>query len=739
MANTQIQFHPDQSSLITYLQHPQPNNFVLQPSFNTNYMQQQMQNPKDISNPTTALDMALVLMAKEFTLNDTTPINNNQRSSSNSSNIAECQEPGCSKCSSESGSRAEGNGVYDKIEEVTMNCTLKDNLHQASTSGTQTNSAPVYDSDRSAKYTELLEPIPEPHQVQQNDSNVTSAVSSVEQSRGTAEQITATIEETRAYFESLYNNLAIEVEKVNTVNHKMKETNVDLTIELARYKNQEKCFEINQEKYDNLKGPNLFETSNLLQKKADESVAKHKTLEFEIERLLRVFVKKDIMSIVQSNSVVDTSNLQIELDRMKEKLKNCIIKKEKEYVVLWNSWYTKGEECKYDKISYDKAYNDMQQKIKRLQAQLGDQKGKSKDTPCVSDTLDSLSQKLENENVSEQKDTTKGTSTNTKFANQSTERKPSLQSLRNNFVVRQPNAFQSERPKFSKTRVPPKVVESNDLSNPVTSNSAPSSRESTVVNNERVIAPGIFRINPFKASRVDNLVPKKHAKASVRIKLVTVSQPHVITKKDVNSNTNGLSPKNIEITTRTRRPQPRNNPKNDKVPSRSKSSCLSHNLEKIEENHRSLQSSNYPDHTSSECNNIKLAIRNKKSEYVNGMKSRKKNQSANVLKSANQKKHKANVKKSKKLGSKERLASSRPSKPRTCLKWLPTGRIFGLSRTITESSNTKIKFDTFMFDTASASNPQEPTNKGFPSSASFHGRFSKLRRKNSCIYPLDVL
>nr|GEX93746.1 hypothetical protein [Tanacetum cinerariifolium] len=37
--------------------------------------------------------------------------------------------------------------------------------------------------------------------------------------------------------------------------------------------------------------------------------------------------------------------------------------------------------------------------IKRLQAQLGDQKGKSNDTSCVSDTLDPLSQKLENENV----------------------------------------------------------------------------------------------------------------------------------------------------------------------------------------------------------------------------------------------------------------------------------------------------------------------------------------------------
>nr|GEV92632.1 reverse transcriptase domain-containing protein [Tanacetum cinerariifolium] len=64
-----------------------------------------------------------------------------------------------------------------------------------------------------------------------------------------------------------------------------------------------------------------------------------------------------------------------------------------------NDWYKKCEECKYDKISYDKVYNDMQQKIKRLQAQLEDLNGKSKDTSCVSDTLNPLSQKLENENV----------------------------------------------------------------------------------------------------------------------------------------------------------------------------------------------------------------------------------------------------------------------------------------------------------------------------------------------------
>ncbi|GJV62198.1 hypothetical protein Tco_1468298 [Tanacetum coccineum] len=90
-------------------------------------------------------------------------------------------------------------------------------------------------------------------------------------------------------------------------------------------------------------------------------------------------------------------------------------------------------------------------------------------------------------------------------------------------------------------------------------------------------------------------------------------------------------------------------------------------------------------------------------QYVNGMKFRKKNQSANVSNSANQKKHKANVKKSKKSGSKESLASTRPSKPRTCLRWLPSGRIFYLCGKITASSNTKSESDTFVCDNASAS------------------------------------
>ncbi|GJS99869.1 hypothetical protein Tco_0821039 [Tanacetum coccineum] len=126
--------------------------------------------------------------------------------------------------------------AYDEIGKVTANCNLQDNLQQASTSGTQSDKAPIYDSDGSAEvhhfkncydndifniftqeeqYTKLLEPIPEPHQVQQNDSNVISVVSSVKQNGGTVEQHPANVEETRVLYDSLYNNFKqLKFEKV---------------------------------------------------------------------------------------------------------------------------------------------------------------------------------------------------------------------------------------------------------------------------------------------------------------------------------------------------------------------------------------------------------------------------------------------------------------------------------------------------------------------------------------------
>nr|GEY53874.1 putative ribonuclease H-like domain-containing protein [Tanacetum cinerariifolium] len=162
------------------------------------------------------------------------------------------------------------------------------------------------------------------------------------------------------------------------------------------------------------------------------------------------------------------------------KLELCIIKKEKEYVVLWNNWYTKCEECKYDKISYDKAYNDMQQKVKRLQAQLRDLKGTSV-TP------------------------------------------------------------QADKPKLIAVSPYSKKLHASILSH-----SVPQPREFNVMNHRNVIAPGMFKIDSSQTSRVD--------------------------MENVSSDTVNASSTGLVHTARTRRPPPKGNSKNVRVPSASKSS-----------------------------------------------------------------------------------------------------------------------------------------------------------------------
>nr|GEV40404.1 retrovirus-related Pol polyprotein from transposon TNT 1-94 [Tanacetum cinerariifolium] len=524
-----------------------------------NYIQQPMSNPEDITDPTAAMNMALALMAKVFKLNYSSPTNNNQRISSSPRN-RQIAQPGMNMVQDRQmqmvggnanlngngnlvTARAEGNadghngnqircyncrGVghfarnyLDEIEEVNANCILMANLQQASTSGTQSDKAPVYDTNGSAEvhnyenydgnkifnmftqeeqYTKLLEPIPKSHQVPQIDNNVISEVTSVEQSGETIEQHPVNFEETQA--------------------------------------------------------AKLVGDFKSLAKEADESLAKHKKLELEIEHLLKAVVSQDIISVVQKEFVVDTSDLQTELKRTKEPFENCIIKKENEYAKLWNDWYKKCDECKYDKISYDKAYNDMQQKIERLQAQLGDLKGKSKDTSCVSDTRNHLFSKLESKNVSDQKDNTCDTSANTKFAKQSI-----VENL-------------------------PEVGETHALPKPVTSNSVSTPQESKVMKNDKVIALRMFRINPFKTYREEKHVPNT-VRASARTKPITISQSFVFTKKDVNSDSNGFSSTGID-NTKTIRPQLISNTKHDRVPSVSKSSRSKNKEAEVEEHHRNL-------------------------------------------------------------------------------------------------------------------------------------------------------
>nr|GEY64730.1 hypothetical protein [Tanacetum cinerariifolium] len=251
--------------------------------------------------------------------------------------------------------------------------------------------------------------------------------------------------------------------------------------------------------------------------------------------------------------------------------------------------------------------------------------------------------------------------------------------------------------------------------------------------NNKVITPGMFRINPFKTSREEKHVPNT-VRASTRTKSITVSQPPVFTKKDVNFDSNGLSSTGID-NSKTRRPQPKSNTKNDRVPSASKNSQSKNKEVEVEEHHRNLLLSKNNKHMSYACNNFKLDSQNVISKvvcamckkclssvncdvclrnYVNGKTSRGKQQKGNVSIKEKQKKQKPKVKKPKKVGIIERLATPKPSKPRSILRWSPTGRMFDLNGKIIASSKSESQYDYSKSDNACTSNPVEPTIKRFP-------------------------
>nr|GFC00281.1 hypothetical protein [Tanacetum cinerariifolium] len=162
-----------------------------------------------------------------------------------------------------------------------------------------------------------------------------------------------------------------------------------------------------------------------------------------------------------------------------------------------------------------------------------------------------------------------------------------------------------------------KVDETHALSKLVTSNPVLTPQESKGVNNDKVVALGLFRINHFKTSREEKHVPNI-VSASNRKKPITVSQPPVLTKKDVNSDSNGLSSTGVD-NTKTRRPQPRSNTKNDRVPPVSKSSRSKNKEAEVEEHHRNLLLSKNNKHISSACNNSKIDSQNVYSKVVCAM------------------------------------------------------------------------------------------------------------------------
>nr|GFB17270.1 integrase, catalytic region, zinc finger, CCHC-type, peptidase aspartic, catalytic [Tanacetum cinerariifolium] len=157
----------------------------------------------------------------------------------------------------------------------------------------------------------------------------------------------------------------------------------------------------------------------------------------------------------------------------------------------------------------------------------------------------------------------------------------------------------------------------------------------------------------------------------------------------------------------TRRPQPRSNTKNDRVPSASKSSRSKNKRDEVEEHHRNLLLSKNNKHISSACNNIKIDSHDVISKVVfaickkclisvnhdkclcknvNSKNSCGKNKKAKVSVKEIQMKYQPKV-------THQSLATPKPRKPRFLLRWSPTGRLFDQEGKLTASSNSESQYD----------------------------------------------
>nr|GEU39541.1 Gag-Pol polyprotein [Tanacetum cinerariifolium] len=269
-------------------------------------MQQPMINPDDISDPTTAMNMSLVLIAKSFKLNYSTPTNNNQRISSNPRNR--------------------------QITQLDMNMGQDRQMQMV---GVQNPS--VQNVENPNRLIIILR-IANPNANQnENVRPKRRDVAYLQTQLLIAQKEEARIQPQAEEFDLMA--VAGDLDEIEEVN-----ANCILMANLHQASTSAK----------------FVQDFRSLANEADESLAKHKALELEIELLLRAVVSQDIISVVQNPTVVDTSDLQTELEY---KLHNTIYENDK------------------------------------LRAQLFDK-------------------------VSEQKDTTQGTSANTKFTKQSILRKP---------------------------------------------------------------------------------------------------------------------------------------------------------------------------------------------------------------------------------------------------------------------------------------------------------------------------
>ncbi|GJS12192.1 gag-pol polyprotein [Tanacetum coccineum] len=273
----------------------------------------------------------------------------------------------------------------------------------------------------------------------------------------------------------------------------------------------------------------------------------------------------------------------------------------------------------------------------------------------------------------------KGNSVDTKFAKPSILGKPVLQPPRNQSVVRQPNAFKSERPNFSKPRFASQVDVNNVLSKPVTQHYLPKGRESAFAKPNHMIASSSSRNSSknmprFSSNDMVHNYYLEEAKKKTQ-------------ERDRKSTTSVMPSAKSQNTTKSCKSKPRSNNQTSRVLPTSKSSCPTTTV--MPKADHSRNSSPFSDFKHFVCSTCQKCVFNANhdaciTKFLKEVNSRAKiqpNKTRNSNKPVDPTSHTQKPGRKIVTGhsfspNKSSAVHEKTNTPRSYLRWIPTGRIF---------------------------------------------------------------
>ncbi|GJX75475.1 hypothetical protein Tco_0314070 [Tanacetum coccineum] len=272
----------------------------------------------------------------------------------------------------------------------------------------------------------------------------------------------------------------------------------------------------------------------------------------------------------------------------------------------------------------------------------------------------------------------KGNSVDIKFDKTSVLGKPVLQSLRNQSVVRQPNAFKSARAQMSKQRFASQVDVNKNLSKPVTQHYLPKKIESAFAKPDHMIASSSSRNSSKNMPRFSsNDMVHNHYLDEARKKTQ---------ERDRNSKTSVMPSARFQSTADGSKPKPRSNNQTSRSLPVSKSSRVT--ITVVPKADHSKSSSSFSDSKQFVCSTCHKCVFNanhdacitKLLKEVNSCAKIQSHKTRNSNKPVDQKSH--TQKPGRQIFTGHRFSPNKTSavyektSPRSDLRWKPTGRIF---------------------------------------------------------------